>query len=349
LTGTTSLAGTITANAPSASTSSTLNYDPAVNYAPVDGDNGTAQASAQTVTIVSGSTVIKADGLSAQAAVTCQLGNFVLSGSASVGALSINGNPVTLTGGPQDIPTPAGTLHVDAAYAPLTVARYQRALWLQTSSGDIIAAEAAVAGVDAPCTNGAPPPPPPPGFGCWGSAIQYTVIGNAGRPFVANPNIGPCVDRHASAVNFGFASDFVAIKAPYADTSAANPDPLPTTTPYPDGASASATAGAASVQIGTGDSAIRANALSATATSTCSNRTFKFSGDSHVGGLRVGGVPIPDSTGPTDIKVLGGTLHVNWSGGASNYTERRALWLESTLGEDIVVGDVISGVNTNPC
>ena len=375
--GTNGSGSTIAATSGAASTRNSQNYYPPNNYTPVTGDAGTTQASAQSVVIVSGATVIKADMVNVQASVTCTstgstttntTGSFALSGSASIGDLSINGTPVTLTGGPQDIPTPAGTLHVDAAYQPVSFALYQRALWLQAPSGDIIAGEAAVAAVNgnpppdapgynstsgSPCQDGPAPSPLPPvnAFGCWGSALQYTVNHSPRLPFVAN-GLGGCTDQQASLVNFGFVSDFVTIKAPYADT-ANTPDPLPSSPPYPNGATSTAEAGAGSVQIGT---AITASSLSANATVRCSAHSFVLGGSSAVHGLQVGGVAIGDSTAPINIPILGGTLHVNWTGGAANYVERRALWFESTIGYDVVVGDAIAGVNhdasgnpLNPC
>lgn len=339
--------GAVAVTNAAASTGSTLHEEP------VEGDFARSQANVGSVVIVSGATVIKAERLEAEAAFTCQSGSSVPSGSASVGELSINGSAVPITGGPQEISTPAGTLHVDAAYKPASFARYQRALWLEAPGGDIIVGEAAVASIESPCTNGPPPPPPPPPaamFGCSASALQLTVDFSPYRPFVANPMVGPspCVDSRASGVGVGLASDLVSMETPYAETAATNPDPLPTSTPYPQGASGRAAGGAASVQIGP----ISAHVVSASASVTCTGAgTFKLSSSSQVHGLSIGGTPVavPDSTTPTNIKILGGTLHLNWTEETSNYVEQRAIWFESTFGYDIIVGDAIAGIYTNPC
>lgn len=354
---------TVVARGATAGTSNTQDYNPADNRPPVVGDNGTAQGAAQSILIVAPGVVIKADALSAQAKVACTsvgsssantTGSFSLTGSASVGSLTINGSPVALTGGPQTIPTAAGTLYVDAAYQPVSFALFQRALWLQTPSGDIIAGEAAVAGVNGflsqygagggpPCQDGPAPslPPPTAAFGCQGTAAQFFVNHNPINPFVANPSLGPCVTSHASAVNFGLASDFVVVKAPYGDT-ANQPDPLPSSTPYPDGTTSSADAGAAGVQIG---SSLGAGPVSSHSSVTCTNHSFVVGGSSQIAGLHIGAASIPDLSTPMNIPVLGGTLHINWTGGAANYTEHRAIWFESTLGYDVVVGDTIAGTS----
>jgi hypothetical protein len=316
----------------------------------VNGDNGTAQGAAQQATIASGSTVIKADAISAQAAVTCSAGSPALSGQASVGNLSINGNSVLLTGGPQDIPTPAGTLHVDAAYSPGSNVRHQRALWLQTSAGDIIVDEAAVGYVNQPCVNGSPPPPPTvkPALGCRGIAVQY----NGGANFVANFPVVPCASAQSSGADFTTTNSFTSVSSVYANTSS-SPDPIATSTPYPQGTTVAARAGSGSADIGSGLSVeIKANTTGAAATGVCFNHAVALTSSSQVHGLQVGGTAIADSTVPTDIALAGGaTLHVNWYYTDGSYVERRALWLQgATLGQDVVIGDVIAGANdTNPC
>ena len=348
--------GSAAATSVSVSTSAVLHSPPQV------GDKASGQGTAQSVTIVSGNTVIKADGLSTQASVTCTAtgstatnttGSFTLSGTASVTGLSINGNQVPITGGPQTIPTPAGTLYIDAAYQPVSFAVYQRALWLQTSSGDIIADEAAVAGVGQPCQDGPPPPPPPPptpGFGCYASAIQAGPL----RPLVANPFIGPCSTQHASGTSASLDNNVVTASAPYANT-LAHPNPLPAftaLTPYPTGTYVAANAGAGSVKIGLDAFPITANSVGSSTTAWCSAPgTQSLSSTSQVDGLTLAGGPMPDSTTPTDITIPDGvgTLHLNWIFQNSVFVERRALWLETFLGQDVIIGDSLAGSNSNPC
>lgn len=318
---------------------------------PVDGDNGTARASADGSIIVSGATVISATGLATQATVRCVDGNPVMTGTSVVGALTINGASIALTGGPQAIPTAAGPLYVNAVESPAPNVLLQRALWLKTVRGDIVSVEAAVGYVDQPCQNGSPPPPPPPtlsGFGCYGSALRD----NGDAPFDANPRVGPCITSTASGASASAASASVSASGLYATTSS-RPNPLPdysTATPYPEGASASASAGASQLSTSMG-SGIRADSVGAKATSTCRAGRIGLTSGSQVHGLVVGGAPLPDTTMPMDIPLPGGsTLHLNWIRQNSVYVERRALWLQAdNSGENVVIGDVLVGANTSPC
>lgn len=340
-------AGTAQSGANSASTSQVL------HDTPVNGDNGSAQSSAQEAVIVSGNTVIKADVFNTQASVTCSAGSPQLAGSARVGALNVNGNPVPLKGGPQDVSTPAGVLHVDASYSPGSNVLYQRGLWLQTSAGDIIVSEAAVGYVNSPCVNGLPPPPPTPpnpAFGCRGIALQN----NGNVSFVANLAVVPCVSSSSSAASYSAGNTFTSETGLYASTSS-SPDPLPaytTLTPYPQGTTVNASAGAATVDIGPGTGAeITAGVTSANATGACFNRAVVLKSSSQVHGLHVGSIAFADLTLPTDIPLPGGgILHVNWYFSDGYFVQRRALWLQTPAAGDVIVGDVIAGANDqNPC
>lgn len=334
-------AGTVVTVLAAATTNSRLQDTPA------DGDNGTADANAQKVVVVSGTTVIKASIVKAQADVTCNGGVPELSGQATVGDLSINGRSIAVTGGEQTINTPAGLLHIDTGYRPVSYALYQRALWLEAPTGQMIIGEAAVAYIDSPCLDGPPPPPPPPpppGFGCYANAIKYAQS----RPYVANPSIGPCLASRAYAADFGLQSGLFSTLGLYAST-VVDPAPLPAGPPYPDGASTTASAGAGAISVGSGPTSIMASGASAEATAVCRNGKIALSSSSQVHGLRVGTIVVGDTTEARNINVPDGVLHINWRDQNARTVDRRAVWLENARGADVIIGHVVVGENTNPC
>jgi hypothetical protein len=171
---------------------------------------------------------------------------------------------------------------------------------------------------------------------------------------VANAQIGPCVTSKASATTFSADNGFVSSNNLYANT-LAHPNPLPTwtsTTPFPGGTYVTAKAGAGNVNIGLNAFPISANSVASATTSTCSGPGVQsLSSSSQVHGLVVGGNPAGDVTTPTDITLPSGvgTVHLNWIFQNSVYVERRALWLETFLGQDVILGDSLAGSNTNPC
>lgn len=321
---------------------------------PQDGDTATAQATALEAVIVSGNTVIKADVFNTKAAVVCTSASPVFSGSASVGDLTVNGNSIPLTGGPQTVSTPAGPLHVAATYQPASNVFEERGLWLQTAQGDIVVSEAAVGYVNTPCVNGSPPPPPSPpnpGLGCRGVALQN----NGSFNFTANLAVVPCVSSSQSASTLTGDAGSVSASGLYARTGS-SPDPLPTysaLTPFPSGTYVTADAGAANVELALGGGQdVAAGPVSAHGAGACLNRAPALQSSSSVVGLRVGATHFADSTMPMDIALPGGgTLHVNWYYSDGYYVARRALWLEApSQGLSVIVGDVIAGANdANPC
>lgn len=322
------------------------------NDPPVDGDNGTGRVSADRATIVSGTTVIKADGISADAAATCSGGSFNLTSRASVDSLTINGVPILLTGGPQEVPTAAGVLHIGDAYQPVPYAVFARALWLQAPAGDIIVGESAVAGINKPCLDGPPPapgPPPSPGFGCWANASRTGPL----QPFIANQQIGPCATDHASGAEGSAVNSIASASSLYADT-IAKPNPLPVytmATPYPAGTYVNSSAGGKRIKLALDAAPISVDALSATVRSTCKSGEIVLTSSGQVNGLRINNQAVADSTAQTDIPLANGAgvVHLNWEFRNGVYVERRALWVQTFLGQEVIIGDVIAGANSNPC
>jgi hypothetical protein len=331
---------------------------------PQDGDAGSAKATQQHVVIMAGNgnTVIDADVLSATAAATCTAGSASLSGSSSVTDVSVNGTAVKLTGGAQDVVTPAGTLHINATFSPASNVLYHRSLWLENSSGDIIVSEAAVAYTGSPCTvssgsgsggggTGGPPPPPQQQFGCRANAIN---IGNQIQPVVANAQLVPCPTQNNALLSLGAATGVASAQGVYANTLEVLPDPL--TFPVPNGHGVEASTGLNNFDFGSGPAQIQFDSVSSQTVAYCSNAKLQFIDHSTVHDLIVGGQTYNDLSGPDTITLPQGTLQVNWThdivvNGTTYGRETRSIWWTPLSGPDVIIGDTIAGVSQpqNPC
>ena len=192
----------------------------------------------------------------------------------------------------------------------------------------------ASAGPADPCTDVDPICPPPPCTdvnpegcpepavpSCRASAVRVELLQL--EPWVANDQNVPCVAEETGLI--------------------------PPTTIGPVGAAVlfartrvtgtggDAFAGAAVVTIGT---AIAAQAANASAEADCSGDAPSFTSSSTVVGLTIGGQPIDVPPGHFEIAIpLVGTLHLNETISTPTSVTQRAIWLDSPILDDIVVGE----------
>jgi hypothetical protein len=323
---------------------------------PQDGDYASATTAAKHVVVSASGTVIEAELLGSTATVTCSGGTPVFSGSASVSSVTINGTPVTLTGPNQQVSTPAGTLYIDDRYSPDSTVTYYRALWLQTSSGDVISGEAAAAYMGAPCQLAPPKPPPPPPPAPtqqWGCRAIGAEIGSQ-QLASANPLVIPCHTENTSVAGFNLIGTFPLDLGIFGWTTV-SPDPMPAA-PAPDGAQVQAEAGVGKFSIGTGANEVDAFGVTSYASATCQGGKLNLYGISVTHALYIGGQPKQINSSPATFPLPNGaTVYVNYNftgpGWAPYAIDHRAIWIQNLDGTDVILGDAIAGVDQpkNPC
>jgi Mg-chelatase subunit ChlD len=186
-------------------------------------------------------------------------------------------------------------------------------------------------------------------FACRARGLK--VLGLLGPTPQANPGLVPCKDDSHQVLNI-YKLDLlsaVQVVGKVVDTQTdQTPDVLQGTLPSnSDSATARASVTDLTVKIGT--LSIVAPEVVATAEAHCDGSTVKTSTGGKLVGLLINGRPatvVGDA--PADIPVLIGTLHLNWRGTIGGVTVRRAIWLQSILG-DVIVSQAEAGAAGNPC
>lgn len=194
-------------------------------------------------------------------------------------------------------------------------------------------------------------------FTCRASAADVA----GAEPTVANDPAAPCrADQQSLASSSLNAAGLVVVSLSGLDAAThQTPDPLPPSTPQA-GDQASATGGVSAVTISVADLVtITVNQASARATAQCvttpGGLAPAFTGSSTVTGLAIDGVAVTVGSGPMDIPLVVGTLHVNDTVTTGTSVTQRAVWLQTAL-TDVVVGQATAGVRGsaahpagNPC
>lgn len=193
-------------------------------------------------------------------------------------------------------------------------------------------------------------------FFCRATAVSVGGIEAA----VANAPGTPCVDQHA--VSTGSDTNLGVLQVTSTDLHASTdqaPDSLASTTPAAgDSATASSTVSALTINA-VGLVSISLTIMTSTATVSCvpsgSTLVPSFSSSSSVTGLSIDGVTVPVGSAPQDIPLVIGTLHLNSTVTTGTSVTRRAVWLQSSLG-DVVAAESVAGVQGsaahpagNPC
>lgn len=131
--------------------------DPSLTL-PAIGDRAAADAHASVVTLLVGTTSVKATVVQSHAEARCGAplgGTPALSGSSVVTGLTVNGTAVAVGTGELNINLLLGVLHVNSATITPTGVT-QRAIWFENkilpSSADVVVAEARAASRANPCT-----------------------------------------------------------------------------------------------------------------------------------------------------------------------------------------------------
>ncbi|HEY2668357.1 MAG TPA: hypothetical protein VGK51_16115, partial [Actinomycetota bacterium] len=94
------------------------------------------------------------DGIRAEASATCQGGQPVLAGMSTVGEVRVAGAPVPLVGGHVDLPLGVARLHLNETIRD-GGRIIQRAVWVQSSLGDVIIGEATTGSTGLVCASAA--------------------------------------------------------------------------------------------------------------------------------------------------------------------------------------------------
>jgi hypothetical protein len=193
-------------------------------------------------------------------------------------------------------------------------------------------------------------------FFCRATAVSVGGIEAA----VANAPGTPCVDQHVVSTGSGTNLGVLQVTSTALDASTdQTPDSLASTTPAAgDRATASSTASALTINA-VGLVSISLTIMTSTATVSCvpsgSTLVPSFSSSSSVTGLSIDGVTVPVGSAPQDIPLVIGTLHLNSTVTTGTSVTRRAVWLQSALG-DVVAAESVAGVQGsaahpagNPC
>jgi hypothetical protein len=181
-------------------------------------------------------------------------------------------------------------------------------------------------------------------FSCRASALR--IIGLL-EPVVANPPEAPCQDDAATIlhVDLGSSGQLTTVNAPNASTDQTPNDLLSSAPAVGDNATAHADLETATV--GTG---ISVTSLVADARAECtSSGTPTLSSSSKVVGLTVNGQAYNVLTEPVTIPLLLATLRINDTTNAPGRITRRAIWLDSALLPDVILGEAIADYSGNPC
>ena len=192
-------------------------------------------------------------------------------------------------------------------------------------------------------------------FSCRASALDVGGV----EPAVANdPNL-PCRDDHRTVVQAGLNAGLLAVTADGLDASTdQTPDSLASTDPAA-GDAATSNATVSSVTISATLVSIKLKVITSRAGAECvstpSGPAPKLTGYSSVAGLTINGVPVTVGSGPLDIPLVIGTLHLNSTTTTADSVTQRAVWLHTAL-TDVVVAESTADVHGtsahpggNPC
>lgn len=184
-------------------------------------------------------------------------------------------------------------------------------------------------------------------FSCRASAIRIASI----DPVVANDPESPCKDDHRTLAQANLSSGLISVKATGLDAvTDQTPNDL-TTAPPAAGDNASAKATTASVTITTVATVIKVDLIESNATVQCvagpGGLTPKMTGSSKVTGLSIDGVPVTVGSGPLDVPLVVGTLHLNNTATTANSITQRAVWLDTVL-TDVVVSESKADFHGSP-
>ncbi|HEX5496738.1 MAG TPA: Calx-beta domain-containing protein [Mycobacteriales bacterium] len=193
-------------------------------------------------------------------------------------------------------------------------------------------------------------------FSCRASVLNV----NGTESVIANAAGSPCQDdlvqTGSSSVQNGLFS--LTVAGPSAATDQ-TPDTLSGTVPAA-GDSATATATLSTITIVTAHLVtitldVMTSSVTAQCASTGSGLAPQFSGSSVIVGLNVGGTPMTVGSAPTDIPLIIGTLHLNYTDTTATSVTQKAVWLQTALG-NVVVDTATAGVqgsaahpSGNPC
>ena len=192
-------------------------------------------------------------------------------------------------------------------------------------------------------------------FSCRASALNVAGV----EPVVANdPNL-PCQDDHRTLVQAGLNAGLLRVTADGLDARTdQTPDVLASTAPAA-GDDATSNATVSSVTISATLVSIKLKVITSHATAECvstpTGLTPKFTGSSSVAGLTINGLPVTVGSGPVDIPLVIGTLHLNSTTTTAGSVTQRAVWLHTLLA-DVVVAESTADVHGtsahpdgNPC
>jgi PKD repeat protein len=133
--------------------SSTTAQTPAVlaGTDPSASDKATADTAITDARVTLGALSLRVTALTSHAEVRCDgTGQAVFDGASHIASLTINGVPHAVGAGPVDIPVLIGTIHVNSTVHTADKL-VQRALWLQSSLGNVVLGETQVNTEGAPC------------------------------------------------------------------------------------------------------------------------------------------------------------------------------------------------------
>lgn len=171
-------------------------------------------------------------------------------------------------------------------------------------------------------------------YSCRASTVRVLGL----EPVVSNPSREPCADALSWSPQLNVGP--VRATALRATTSVITPPRAPASF---EGGEAKATA--AGVDISVAGYRLRADLLTAEVLAGCEAGKPVLRGASAALGLTINDIPVP-TTERQDVPLAGlGTLHLNHLVIEPGKTLRRALWLETTAGEGVVVAEAVAGVN----
>lgn len=192
-------------------------------------------------------------------------------------------------------------------------------------------------------------------FSCRASALDAAGV----EPVVANDPGIPCRDDHRTLVQAGLNAGLVRVTADGLDARTdQTPSVLVSTAPAA-GDNATSTATVASVTISATLVSIKLKVITSRASAECvttpTGLAPKLTGSSSIAGLSINGLPVAIGSGPVDIPLVIGTLHLNNTTRTAGSITQRAVWLHTLLA-DVVVAQSTADVHGtaahpggNPC
>ncbi|HEX5496737.1 MAG TPA: Calx-beta domain-containing protein [Mycobacteriales bacterium] len=192
-------------------------------------------------------------------------------------------------------------------------------------------------------------------FSCRASALNVAGV----EPVVANdPNL-PCRDDHRTLLRAGLNAGLVRVNVNALDARTDQTPDVLISAPPAAGDSAESSASVSSVTISAALVSIKLNVITSRAGAECvptpAGLAPKLTGSSSIAGLSINGLPVHVGSGPVDIPLVIGTLHLNSTVTTPTSVTHRAVWLHTALA-DVVIAQSSADVHGtaahpsgNPC